>query len=172
MRISLTAAITRSSWVMAAVTKTGELSVAGHTGSVSRVTTPGGWRSFSQAYSGQADQVREVRASLRKVLDGCPMADDAVLLTSELAANAVMHSDSKQPDAEFVLRAEIFEGKYLRVEVEDQGGPWDLGFGRDSGRWHGLDLVDEMASDWGREGDSAGWVVWFRLDWPPPWEAC
>jgi len=62
-------------------------------------------------------------ASLRKVLDGCPMADDAVLLTSELAANAVMHSDSKQPDAEFVLRAEIFEGKYLRVEVEDQGGP-------------------------------------------------
>jgi hypothetical protein len=74
--------------------------------------------------------------------------------------------------AEFVLRAEIFEGKYLRVEVEDQGGPWDLGFGRDSGRWHGLDLVDEMASDWGREGDSAGWVVWFRLDWPHPWEVC
>jgi hypothetical protein len=117
--------------VMAAVTKTGELSVAGHKGSVSRVTTSGGWWSFSQAYSGQADQVGEVRASLRKVLAGCPMADDAVLLTSELAANAVMHSDSKQPDVQFVLCAEIFEGKYLRVEVEDQGDPWDLRFGRD-----------------------------------------
>ncbi len=157
---------------MAAVTKTGGLSVAGHMGSASPVKTSGGWWSFSQAYSGQADQVGEVRAFLRKVLDGCPMADDAVLLTSELAANAVVHSDSRQPDAQFVLRAEICAGQYLRVEVEDQGGPWDLRFGRDEGRWHGLDLVDEMASGWGREGDSAGWVVWFRLDWPHPRESC
>jgi hypothetical protein len=171
MRISLTAAITRWSRVVAAVTKTGGLPVAGHTGSASRVRTSGGWWSFSQAYCGRADQVGEVRA-LRKVLDGCPMADDAVLLTSELAANAVMHSDSRQPAAQFMLRAEICTGKSLRVEVEDQGGPWDLRSVRDEGRWHGLDLVDEMASEWGREGDSAGWVVWFRIDWPHPREAC
>jgi len=113
------------------------------------------------------DQVAEVRAFLRKVLDGYPVANDAILLASELAANAILHSDSRQPGGRFTVRAEMHEGDYVWVEVEDQGGIWDLKTARREGRWHGLDIVNAVASEWGRDqGDEGGWVVWFRIDWP------
>jgi hypothetical protein len=48
-----------------------------------------------------------------------------------------------------------------------RGGLWTTTGGRVGERGHGLDIVREIASDWGRDGDPVtGWVVWFRLDWP------
>ncbi len=41
---------------------------------------------FSRAYAGQPGQVQCVRADLRPLLDGCPVAADVILCVSELAA--------------------------------------------------------------------------------------
>lgn len=52
---------------------------------------------------------------------GCPAADDLVLIASELAGNAVLHSQSRGEF--FTVRCQAHPG-HVRVEVEDLGGPW------------------------------------------------
>jgi hypothetical protein len=42
---------------------------------------------FERDYRGTIDQARYVRADLAKVAADCPVADDLVLLASELATN-------------------------------------------------------------------------------------
>jgi anti-sigma regulatory factor (Ser/Thr protein kinase) len=120
---------------------------------------------YSQVFPGQADQVRVIRATLAQALTDCPMAADAVLAASELAANAVLHSLSQEPGGKFTVRAEIHPGDYLWLEVEDGGGPWDEQ-PRTDGRGHGFKIVAALSSDWGVEGDDLAQVVWVRFDWP------
>lgn len=120
---------------------------------------------YSRVFPGRADQVREVRASLGRALAGCPMADDVVLAASELAANAVQHSRSREPGGRFTVRAGIHPADYLRLEVEDGGGPWSELPGTDE-RGRGLGIVDVLSSQWGIEDDELGRVVWARFDWP------
>jgi len=129
---------------------------------------PPGLRSFSHTYPGKPEQVQRVRADLGATLNGCLGADDTILVASELAANAVTHSTSRQPGGEFTVRAAICPGECVWVEVEDQGGIWAGHHPRD-GRPHGLDIVRAIAGDgnWGIDGDAIlGRVAWARLDWP------
>jgi hypothetical protein len=73
------------------------------------------------------------------------------------------------PGGQFAVRVVVHEGDHVHVEVADQGGPWDTKPAQRGGRWHGLDLVEEIASRWGRESGLGGsWVVWFRIGWPAP----
>jgi serine/threonine-protein kinase RsbW len=134
-----------------------------------RMLTPDSWLlRYTRSYPGRPDQVRHVRAFLRDALTAQPRADDAVLVGSELAANACIHSRSGLPGGMFTVQADVSEGDYLHVEVEDQGGPWDL---RTCGvrRQHGLGLVQALAgADWGVKGGDGGRVVWARLHWPRP----
>jgi anti-sigma regulatory factor (Ser/Thr protein kinase) len=120
---------------------------------------------YSRVFPGRADQVREVRATLGRALAGCPMADDAVLTGSELAANAVLHSHSKEPGGRFTVRAEVHPGDYLWLEVEDGGGRWAERT-HDDLRGRGLLIVTRLSSEWGVEGDELARVVWVRFDWP------
>ena len=132
------------------------------------IEEPAGLRSFGHAYPGGPEQVQRVRADLGAILDECPIADEMILVASELAANAVIHSSSGQPGGRFIVRAAVCPGAYVRVEVEDQGGIWAGHLPRD-GRPHGLDIVQAIAGDanWGIDGDAAlGRVAWARLDWP------
>jgi anti-sigma regulatory factor (Ser/Thr protein kinase) len=125
-------------------------------------------RTFIRRYPGERDQARLVRAALVFLLDGCPRADDAVLITSELAANAAVHSNSAAPAGQFTVRAEVYCGDYVWIEVEDQGGPWTCRENHES-YMHGLDLVDALAGtgNWGIDGGAEhGRIVWARLDWP------
>lgn len=120
---------------------------------------------YSRVFPGRTDRIREVRATLGRALADCPMADDAVLAASELATNAVMHSHSREPGGRFTVRAELYAGDYLWLEVEDGGGPWTGQFRSDEcGR--GLTIVAAVSSDWGVEGDALARVVWTRFDWP------
>jgi serine/threonine-protein kinase RsbW len=118
-------------------------------------------------YPGAPVEIGAVRADMRSLLDGCWAADDAILCVCELATNAVRHSQSGAPGGCFVVRAEVHEGGYVWAEVEDQGGEWTrcAESGEDE-RGHGLDIVAALASDSGIDGDEAGRVAWFRIDWP------
>ena len=113
-------------------------------------------------YPGQADQVSLARRAVARHLAGCPAADDMILIVSELASNAVMHSVSQGQF--FTVRAEVYPD-HVRVEVEDLGGSWR---GRHcDGRPHGLDVVEAFAGPdgWGVETTAdGGRVVWARLD--------
>jgi hypothetical protein len=125
--------------------------------------------SFECSYAGTADQARQVRADLEKVAADLPVAEELVLLGSELAANAILHSRSGHPNRSFTVRAVLYPGDYAWVEVADLGGAWaGAGHGDEHGR--GLGIVAAVAGDgnWGIDGDDAARVAWFRLDWPRP----
>ena len=117
--------------------------------------------------AGDRAQVQAARQFVADLLGGLwPDVDEAVLLTSELAANAVVHSTSGRPGGKFTVRATVRQRDHLRVEVEDEGGPWTE-TASDGEHGHGLMIVSTIASDWGRHGDPAtGWTVWARIDWP------
>ena len=121
----------------------------------------------SRAFPGNPARAREARRFLAAILDHNPVAEDAVLCLSELAANAAIHSRSGQPGGQFSVRAEL-GGGLLRVEVRDQGGPWTWPPADDAGRGRGLLIVAALARAWGRDGDTAtGWTVWFEMECPP-----
>ena len=125
----------------------------------------------SRAFPAQPAQVREARQFLRAAMEGCPAADDAVLCVSELAADSCLHSDSRKADGTFTVRAEIHEGDYVWIEVEDNGGHWNQHVHPD-GRPHGLDIVRALAADSGIDGDPlTGWIVWARINWPAACES-
>jgi serine/threonine-protein kinase RsbW len=129
---------------------------------------PSDLRNFGQVYPGKPEQIHSVRADLRGFLNGCPIADETILVASELAANAAIHSSSREPGGRFIVRAEVRPGDYAWVEVEDQGGAW-AGHHPGDGRPHGLDIVQAIAGDrsWGIGGDpTLGRVAWARLGWP------
>ena len=124
---------------------------------------------FERAYPGTVEQPHKVRADLAEIAGPYPMADELVLLTSELAANAVSHSRSGDPGGIFTVRATVYLGDYAWVEVIDQGGPWAAGK-HDEEHGRGLAVVAAIAGDgnWGIDGDDWCRIAWFRLDWPRP----
>jgi anti-sigma regulatory factor (Ser/Thr protein kinase) len=115
-------------------------------------------------YPGAAEHVRRVRDGLRPLLADCPMADEVILCASELAANAVLHSNSRLPGGTFTVRGEISSGRYARIEVEDNGGPWIPAGSRSPGH-HGLGIVDALATDWGIVGKDTNRTAWTVFDW-------
>jgi serine/threonine-protein kinase RsbW len=123
-------------------------------------------RSWEQSYPGTADQLRHVRSALRRFLTGCPIADEAVHLLSELSANAVVHSDSGKRGGTFTVRVQHVLNAYVQGEVEDGGSDWHGELPTSATHPHGLYLLLMLASACGVERISRAHVVWFRLDYP------
>jgi anti-sigma regulatory factor (Ser/Thr protein kinase) len=127
-----------------------------------RETTTAPLIGWSRAFPAIPAQVREARQFLTGILDGHPATDDAVLCLSELVTNATIHSRSREPDGQFRVRAEV-HGSRVRVEVSDQGGPWERSAKDDEQNGRGLLVVAQLARNFGRTGDDrAGWTVWFE----------
>ena len=124
-------------------------------------------RAPAATYPGRPDHVRPVRADARRLLAGYPAADEVILCLSELAANAVRHSDSRRPGGTFTVRIESRPGAHLRIEVEDDGGPW-LAPAPDPGSGRGLDIIGVLAAEWGAAPSPPGRTVWARFSWPAP----
>lgn len=120
-------------------------------------------RQLGETFAARPDQVRVARAFVGRALAGCAATEDAVLVCSELASNAVQHSASARPGGEFTVRVEVYEGEYVWLEVEDAGGPWRAGAGSGEGG-RGLVIVSEVADFWDVEGDEHGRVVCVRLE--------
>lgn len=121
---------------------------------------------WSRAYPATASHVREARCFLAAILNGSPLTGDALICLSELVTNAICHSNSARPGGTFTVRASPHDGS-LRVEVEDQGGPWAHGPHSDGQSGRGLLIVSQLATTWGISADSTSTrVVWFTLDRP------
>ena len=93
------------------------------------------------------------------------MRDAALLLTSELVSNAVLHGGGP-------VRLSVDDGAArVRIEVADAGQPLPGGRGSqrpdedEGGR--GLQLVEALASSWGSRAEPGGKVVWFELEHVP-----
>ncbi len=120
---------------------------------------------YVTSYPGRVDQIRRMRRELTELLEDCPAADEIVLCASELAANAVWHSRSRRPGGMFTLQVEVSRGDYVRIAIDDDGGPWaEADSGLDRGR--GLVIVAALTADWGVAAGPAGRSVWAWFDWP------
>jgi anti-sigma regulatory factor (Ser/Thr protein kinase) len=105
--------------------------------------------------------VTDARELVEGMLRGCPreLVDDALLLTSELVSNVVLHAHtpfSVDVQVDGVLRVMVSDG-CPDLPVVRHPAPEDLG-----GR--GLLLVQEISSRWGCEPSGEGKVIWFELD--------
>ncbi len=119
-----------------------------------------GW---SRAFPATTTQIRESRQFLAGLLAGHPAADDAILCLSELATNATLHSRSREPGGSFRVGVER-RGDQIRVEVTDEGGPWQQQAPADDQTGRGLLVVARLAQNWGRTGDEhTGWTIWFEI---------
>jgi hypothetical protein len=119
---------------------------------------------YQRTYPGRADQVRHVRRDVAKHLGEGPVTDDVMLIASEFATNAVLHSRSR--GGHFTIRVKLYGG-YVRLECQDAGGAWRGRHTTD--RPHGLDIVAALTGPdcWGTErtpDDTR--VVWATLEWP------
>jgi hypothetical protein len=121
--------------------------------------------SYKGTFHGRADQLSLVRRNVARHFSDVPIVDDLVLVASELAGNAVLHSQSRGDF--FAVRAEMLPG-CVRIEVEDLGGPWRPRKG-DGERPHGLDLIEALAGgrdNWGTlVTDEGNRIVWAKLAW-------
>ena len=91
------------------------------------------------------------------------IAHVALLLTSELATNALVHART-----EFLVTARYWEGRRLRVEVQDGDAkaPKAAVIPADATSGRGLNVVRALATAWGTEHHPDGKVVWFELPAP------
>jgi anti-sigma regulatory factor (Ser/Thr protein kinase) len=127
-----------------------------------------GPRTCIRSFRASPDQVGEARRFLAQVLGDCPTVSDAVACLSELVTNSVRYSNSRRPQGRIVVRA-CLRPAGLRVEVEDEGGPWEHRRGHSDQRGRGLAIVDALATDWSVCGDGTSRTVWFEIgeDAPP-----
>jgi hypothetical protein len=122
-------------------------------------------RTSKVTYPGSTEHIHAVRADLRPLVGGFPIADEVILCVSELAANAALHSNSRLPGGTFTVRAEICPGRYAHIEIEDNGGSWNTIMTGPSGH-HGLDIVRALATVWGIHGEHTVRTTWATFDWP------
>lgn len=97
--------------------------------------------------------------------DAHPCLDDAVLLCSETATNAISHSDSGTEGGTFTVCVE-YSDTWTRVSVRDDGSarlPCWCRAGRDATNGRGTELLDNLATRWGVLREGAGSTVWFEL---------
>ncbi|MEU9229150.1 SpoIIE family protein phosphatase [Streptomyces massasporeus] len=115
--------------------------------------------------------VASARSFVRDTLQGWGFADivdDAVVLTSELVTNAVVHAGTSADvlclRSDEGARIEVAD-RYPEREIPLQGTAINMGSpDREGGR--GLQLCAALAGRWGVEYTPAHKTVWFQLDLP------
>jgi anti-sigma regulatory factor (Ser/Thr protein kinase) len=120
---------------------------------------------WCRAFPGLAEEVTYARHFVASLLAERGPVDDAVLIVSELATNAVRHSLSGSAGGWFLVIVG-FDHDLVRLEVIDQGGPQvphlcDVTNQEEGGR--GLLLIAACAKDWGVKEWPDGRTVWAEL---------
>lgn len=116
----------------------------------------------TRSFLAELDSVRAARHFVTGLLNakhGDPLADDAAMVVTELASNAVLHARSG-----FTLTISR-SAAALRIAVRDSrplsAGSEGMPFGISPG--HGLSVVSQIASHWAVERLPGGKVVWAEL---------
>jgi anti-sigma regulatory factor (Ser/Thr protein kinase) len=93
-----------------------------------------------------------------------PHLDDLLLCLSEVVTNAVLHAGPP-----IVVEGGVVDEK-VRVEVSDgsPASPLKRQPGRLSPTGRGLNLLDQLTSDWGVEVTGQGKTVWFEIPGTQP----
>ncbi|MFV0133291.1 SpoIIE family protein phosphatase [Streptomyces sp. HMX87] len=141
--------------------------VPGEKGTRSSVITARAAASFEPV----GRSVASARSFVRDTLQGwgyADIVDDAVVLTSELVTNAVVHAGTAADvvclRSDEGVRIEVAD-RYPEREVPLQGSPATMGSpDREGGR--GLQLCAALAARWGVEYAPTHKNVWFHLDLP------
>jgi anti-sigma regulatory factor (Ser/Thr protein kinase) len=123
-----------------------------------------------RAFPGRPEQIAYARDFTRRVLGPSPVLDEAVLLVSELATNAIEHTATADQGS---FQVTIYQGESsLLIAVTDDGSDNVPTPGHqadtlaEAGR--GLELVELIADCWDYCGDDHGRTVWFELSWKQP----
>lgn len=113
----------------------------------------------AQQFPPELAAVPASRGFVRRHVPDPEFSDDAMLLTSELAANAVEHAGT--PFAVTVITGPDI----LRVEVSDEScqAPTMLCPPDGAERGRGLQIVGRVAARWGVDIKLSGKAVWFEL---------
>jgi PAS domain S-box-containing protein len=134
----------------------GELELVGLTSSLA------GRGSFEMRLPPQPPSVAEARSRVRALLLECDRQDlvqTAILLTSEVVTNALLHAGT---DIDVVARV---DATGLRVEISDGSPhlPSPRRYAATAGTGRGLLMLESMVDDWGVNRHRAGKTVWFRI---------
>jgi serine/threonine-protein kinase RsbW len=126
---------------------------------------------WAREFSGLPRMVREARSWIEEPLPAGDPLGDLVMITSELAANAVAHTRSGRPGGRFTVDL-AWSAAAVRVCVGDQGSrhvpmvaaktAHEIG-ADESGR--GLFLVSALSAAWGTAGDADAHWVWADVPW-------
>jgi len=116
--------------------------------------------------AGSPDQVVRARRLVSMTLGrDHPLHDDCVLLTSEIATNAVIHSRSGDGGAFTVTVVRSPAG--VRVSVQDEGScqaPTASRASADATGGRGLPMLETLAHRWGMVREAGSNRVWFELE--------
>ncbi|MGW2486981.1 ATP-binding protein [Streptomyces sp. NPDC001606] len=120
---------------------------------------------WCRAFRGLAEEVAHARHFVASLLHEQGSAEDAVLVVSELATNAVRHTRSGAAGGCFYVIVG-FRSDLIRIEVVDQGGEGephlcDAAEQEEGGR--GLLLIAGCAKNWGVKQWPDGRSVWAEL---------
>lgn len=115
---------------------------------------------------GRPDQIRQARRFVADMLGTeHGFRDDAMLLVSETATNAVEHTGSGEPGGHFTVTVSRTD-TWARVVVSDEGAHTTPCFCRVSGEsteGRGSELLDGCALRWGMSRGPDGTAVWFDV---------
>jgi anti-sigma regulatory factor (Ser/Thr protein kinase) len=142
------------------VTSASAPAVSGHDGAVLMA------RFKRRVFPGRTEQIAQARDFTRRVLAPCPVLDEAILLASELAANAVAHTVTGS-GGHFdvtIYRTETLVVIAVRDEgSDDTPAARPLDEVAEDGR--GLGLVELIADRWGHCHNEHGRTIWLQLRW-------
>ncbi|MEU8272570.1 ATP-binding protein [Sphaerisporangium sp. NPDC049002] len=120
-------------------------------------------------FPGTATAISSPRGFAADLLAGDPRLDEVVLMLSEVATNAVMHTATGQGGTFLVTISSGHHGEPLRVEVHDDGAdtqPQVNQSGADETHGRGVAIVEALAYRWGCEPCTHGTKVWFEAACP------
>lgn len=116
----------------------------------------------TRTFPATPDQVSAARRFLARFAEGFPAAGDALLCLSEVATNAIQHSRSARPGGQFIVHVTLAPGR-LRVEVEDEGGPWQPPARHHDHGGRGLAILTGL-THWGITiGGNGHRAIWFEI---------
>lgn len=123
-------------------------------------------REFRRSFCSEPSSAAEIRGFVREECHGALSQQDldaAVLLTSELVTNAMLHTNSEEVE----VRIRLGPGSIrIGVRDDDAASPAPAAPAQEETSGRGLQIVETLSDAWGVDyTESGGKCIWFSL--PP-----